>query len=98
MPGPADVANNDVETELEDIKIVVLLKGLSNFMFNLNFLLNNAEIELILKWTLDCVLTGKATKEAKAEGDDSATDPAVGAADRPKYLNLTLLTVNCMFL
>ena len=34
--------------ELGDIKIIVPLKNLSNFMFNLNFLLINAEIELIL--------------------------------------------------
>ena len=35
LPGAADVANNYVETELEDIKIVTPLKNLSNFMFNL---------------------------------------------------------------
>ena len=51
--------------ELEDIKIVVPLKSLSNFVFNLDFLLINAEIELILKWSEDCVLTEKATKEEK---------------------------------
>ena len=44
LPGAADVANNDVEIELEDIKIVVPLKNLSNFMFNLDFLLVNAEM------------------------------------------------------
>ena len=48
LPSAADVANNDVEIELEDIKIVVPLKNLSNFMFNLDFLLVNAEMELIL--------------------------------------------------
>ena len=48
LPGAADVANNDVEIELEDKKIVVPLKTLSNFMFNLDFLLVNAEMELIL--------------------------------------------------
>ena len=37
VPAAADVANNDVETELKDIKIVVPLKNLSNFMFNLDF-------------------------------------------------------------
>ena len=53
----ADAADNDVKTELEDIKIVVPLKDISNFMFNLDFLLINSETELILKWTEDCVLT-----------------------------------------
>ena len=56
----------DGEDKLEDIKIVVPLKNLSNFVFNLNFLLINAEIELILKWSEDCVLTEKATREEKA--------------------------------
>ena len=54
VPGVADPANgNDIERELEDIKIVVPLKNISNFMFNLDFLLINSEIELILKWTED---------------------------------------------
>ena len=41
----ADAADNDVKTELEDIKIVVPLKNISNFMFNLDFLLINSETE-----------------------------------------------------
>ena len=53
--------------ELEDIKIVVPLKNLSNFVFNLDFLMINAEIELILKWTQDCLLAGKATRARKEE-------------------------------
>ena len=42
------VVNNLVKAE-KDIKIVAPLKNLSNFMFNLDILLINAEIELILK-------------------------------------------------
>ena len=56
----------DGEDDLEDIKIVVPLKNLSNFVFNLDFLMINSEIELILKWSEDCVLTEKATREFKA--------------------------------
>ena len=41
----------DGENELENIKIVLPLKNLSNFMFNLDFLMINSEIELILKWS-----------------------------------------------
>ena len=37
-----------------------------------------------------CVLTGKATREAIAEGDDPATEPAVDAIDRPKDLKLSV--------
>ena len=52
VPGAADLANgNDVNTELEDIKVIVPLKNLSSFIFNLNFLTMNTEIELILKWS-----------------------------------------------
>ena len=58
VPGVADPADgDDIERELEDIKIVVPLKNLSNFRFNLDFLLINSEIELIFKRTEDCVLT-----------------------------------------
>ena len=70
----ADAADNDVKTELEDIKIVVPLKNISNFMFNLDFLLINSETELILKWTEDCVLTEKATRERKEPTQDPAQD------------------------
>ena len=66
LPDATDIANNDVETELGDIKIVVPLKNLSNFMFNLDFLIINTEIELILKWSQNCVLTEKTTKQQKA--------------------------------
>ena len=42
VPGVADPADGgDIERELEDIKIVVPLKNISNFMFNLDFLLIN---------------------------------------------------------
>ena len=69
----------DGEDELENIKIVVPLKNLINFMFNLKFLMINSEIELILKWTQDFVLTRKATRQEIAEGDDPATEPTVNA-------------------
>ena len=50
VPGVADPADgDDIEKELEDIKIVVPLKNISNLMFNLYFLLISSEIELILK-------------------------------------------------
>ena len=40
VSGVADPADSDdIERELEDIKLVVPLKNISNFMFNLDFLL-----------------------------------------------------------
>ena len=67
--------------ELEDIKIVVPLKNLSNFMFKLDILLINAEIESILKWSQNCVLTEKATREAKAATPQRGAIPAQTAVD-----------------
>ena len=90
VPGVADPANgDDINRELEDIKIVVPLKNLSNFMFNLDFLLINSEIELILKWSEDCVLTEKATREFKAATQNPAQD-AAPAINRPKDLKFSV--------
>ena len=54
--------NNLVKAE-KDVKIIMPLKNLSSFIFNLNFLMTNTEIELILKWSQNYVLTEKATRE-----------------------------------
>ena len=86
----ADATDNDVKTELEDIKIVVPLKSLSNFMFNLDLLLINSETELILKWTEDCVLIEKATWEFKAQTENPAQH-AVLAINRPKDLKFSVI-------
>ena len=59
-------------------------------MFNLDFLLINSEIELILKWTEDCVLTEQATREELPAGDDPAAEPTVNAINRPKDLKLNV--------
>ena len=59
-------------------------------MFNLESLLINSEIGLILKWTEDCVLTEKATREELAAGDDPAAEPAVNAINRPKDLKFSV--------
>ena len=91
VPGIADPADgDDIDRELEDIKIVVPLKYLSNFMFNLDFLLINSEIELILKWTEDCVLTEIATREFKAAEDGPPVLDEVHAINRPKDLKLSV--------
>ena len=91
VSGVADPANgDDLERELEDIKIVVPLKNIGNFMFNLDFLLTNSEIELILQWIEDCVLTKKATREELPAGDDTAAEPAVNAINRSKDLKYSV--------
>ena len=91
VPGVADPANgDDIERESEDIKTAVPLKNLNSFMFNLDFLLINSEIELILKWTEDCFLTEKATREEFPAGDDPAAEPAVNSINRPKDLKFSV--------
>ena len=92
VPGVADPANgNDIERRLEDIKIVVSVKNISNFMFNVGFLLINSEIELILKWTEDCVLTEKATREFRAAEDGPSALDEVPAINRPKDLKFSAI-------
>ena len=86
----ADAADNDVKTDLEDIKIVLPLKNISNFMFNLDFLLINSEIELILKWTEDCVLTEKATREFKAAEDGPPALDEMATINRPTDLKFSV--------
>ena len=48
----------------KDVEIVVPLKYLSNFWRTLNMPLINCEINLILTWSENCVLTSKATRDA----------------------------------
>ena len=42
----------------------------------------NAEIELILKWSQNCVLTEKATREEKAAVPAQGHNPALPAVDQ----------------
>ena len=83
-----NVPVDDIERELEDTKIVVPLKNISNFIFNLDFLLINLEIELILKWTKNCVLTEKAKRAELPAGDDPAAKSAVNAINRFKRFKI----------
>ena len=50
----------------------------------------NTEIELILKWCQNCVLTGKATREEIPGGDDPVTQPEVPEVNRPKDLKFNI--------
>ena len=59
-------------------------------MFNLDFLLINSEIELILKWTEDCVLTEKTTREFKVAEDSLPPLDEVAALNRPKDLKFSV--------
>ena len=64
--------------EKDDVEIVVPLKYISNFFRSLNFPLINSEVSLTLSWSTNCVITGKATREA-----DSDADPAVAGINNP---------------
>ena len=62
----------------KEIEIVALLKHLSNFWETLDIPLVNCEINLILTWSENCVVTSKATRDA-----DPDADPAVAAVNNP---------------
>ena len=47
-----------------DVKVVVPLKHLSSFWSHLDIPLINCEVELILTWFKNCVLTDKSRREA----------------------------------
>ena len=62
----------------KDVEIVVPLNYLSNFWRTLDIPLINCEINLILTWSENCVLTNKATRDAvPAQGGS----PAVAAVN-----------------
>ena len=84
---------NDDNAKLENIKIIVPLKNLSNFIFSLDFLMINTEIELILKWSQNCVLTQKAFREAKdAEAAQDGNPPlnAIVGINTPSDLKFNI--------
>ena len=81
------------QNELENVKVVIPLKHLCRFIFSLDTLLINAEIELILKWTQNCVLTERATREHIDESDDPAAEPEVDENDSPSDVNFSI--TNC---
>ena len=59
-----ELPNGD-NPELPNIKIIILLKNLSNFIFSLDFFTINTETELILKWSQNCVLTERAIRRER---------------------------------
>ena len=68
---------NNTEKKIE---IVVPLKHLSNFWRTLDMPLINCEINLILTWSENCVLTNKAIRDAvPAQGGN----PAVSKINNP---------------
>ena len=66
---------NNTEKEAE---IVVPIKHLSNFWRTLDMPLINCEINLILTWSENCVLTSKATRDANPD-----VNLAVAAINNP---------------
>ena len=69
-----------LESNNPKVEIVVPLKHLSSFCRTLDMPLINCEINLILTWSENCVLTSKATSDAvPAQGGN----PAVAAIDNP---------------
>ena len=86
----ADNLPTGSDVELLNIKIIVPLKNLSNFIFSLNFLMINTEIELILKWSQNCILTEKAIRERKDAIVGNIPAPAVTAISTPTDLKFNI--------
>ena len=76
---------NNTEKEAE---IVVPLKYLSNFWRLLDIPLINNEINFILTWPENCVLTSKVPRDA-----DPDADPAVAAFNNPKNATFKITDV-----
>ena len=76
--------------ELTDTKIIIPLKNLSNFIFSLNFLIINTEIELILKCSPNCVLTQKAFRERRYAVAGNIPAVAVNAINTPSDLKFSI--------
>ena len=58
--------------------MVLQLKHLSNFWRTLDIPLINCEINLILTWSENCIITSKATRDS-----DLDADPVVAAVNNP---------------
>ena len=52
--------------------------------------MTNTDIELIFKWSRDCVLTSKSVRRGLPAGDDAALLPAVNEINRPKDLKFNI--------
>ena len=68
----------EVNNTEKEVEIVVLLKQLSNIWRILDMPLINREINLLLAWSENCVLTSKATRDV-----DSDSNPAVATVNNP---------------
>ena len=73
------------ETEKE-VEIVVSLEQLSNFWRTLDMPLINCEVNLILTWSENCVITSKSTSDA-----DPDADPAVAAVNNPTNVTFKII-------
>ena len=71
------VTHNDLTKN--NVKIVLPLKYLSNFWRSLNIPFINCEVELILSWFKNCVITNKSTRDANYVGN-----PIVHEIDNPE--------------
>ena len=69
----------DVELEKADVKIAIPLKYLGNFWRSLDIPLINCEITLILSWYKECVLVGRALRNAP----DPQLNPPIAAIESP---------------
>ena len=71
-----------------DVKVVVPVKHLSNFLRHLDIPLINSEVEIILTWFKNCVLIDKSTREA-----NYGANPVVYEIDNPENATFKITDV-----
>ena len=87
---------NNTEKEVE---IVVPLKYLSNFCRTLNMPLINCEINLILTWSENFVLTSKATRDAvPAQGGNSEVSRTNNPTNAIFKMTDKIVCTSCYFI
>ena len=67
------------ELEKDDVEIPIPLKYLGNFWRSLDIPLINCEVTLILSWYKECVLVGRALRNAT----DPQPNPPIAAIESP---------------
>ena len=83
-----------VMMKINETKLVVSLKHLSNFWRNLNIPLINFEVELILTWSKNCALIDMTTKDAGGDNlaIEAPSDAKFKITDTKVYVPVVILS------
>ena len=93
---------NDNKEDSDDIKIVIILKDLSNFWRMLNISLINCEVSLTLSWSIYCEVSSKVKRDDVATTRLSAANAsdvlsAVNVSVTNAAFKITHTKLKCMY-